>query len=143
MGHIRNRVTLVWLIIVAIILILPAYHQGMTASRVNAQQTPGANTTVYLPLIIGPNPFQGPPQLPATVTDMNGDTVTIQSVERIIGLSGDITEIIFALGLGDQVVAADIVPADVWMVRRTAESMPWFDRTHSAADVLLASQSST
>lgn len=108
MGYIRNRFTLAWLLIVAIILLLPAYHQGTTASKVNAQQPPGANTTVYLPLIIGPNPFQGPPQLPATVTDMNGDTVTIESVERIIGLNGDITEIIFALGLGDQVVAADI-----------------------------------
>jgi len=47
------------------------------------------------------------PQLPVTVTDFTGGNVTVTSVERIVSLNGDITEIIFALGLGDAVVGVD------------------------------------
>lgn len=47
------------------------------------------------------------PQLPVTVTDINGNEVTVSDVSRIIPLNGDIAEIIFALGLGDNVVATD------------------------------------
>jgi iron complex transport system substrate-binding protein len=47
------------------------------------------------------------PQLPSTVTDKDGRTVTISDVSRIIPLNGDLAEIIWALGLGDNVVATD------------------------------------
>ncbi len=47
------------------------------------------------------------PQLPAIVTDYAGNVVTVTSTERIVSLSGDITEIIFALGMGEQVVGVD------------------------------------
>lgn len=47
------------------------------------------------------------PQLPASVTDMHGQTVVVESIGRIISLNGDITEIVFALGLGDNVVGVD------------------------------------
>jgi len=47
------------------------------------------------------------PILPATVTDYQGETVVIDSVDRIVSLTGDITEIIFALGMGDFVVGVD------------------------------------
>lgn len=46
--------------------------------------------------------------LPATVIDLEGATVTIDDVDRILSLSGNITEIIFALGLGERVVGVDI-----------------------------------
>ena len=48
------------------------------------------------------------PQLPATVTDLNGETVEIESVDRIVSLTGDITEILFALDMGPQVVGVDV-----------------------------------
>ncbi|NOK58599.1 MAG: Heme ABC transporter, cell surface heme and hemoprotein receptor HmuT [Chloroflexi bacterium AL-W] len=48
------------------------------------------------------------PQLPATVTDLNGEMVEIESVDRIVSLTGDITEILFALDLGAQVVGVDV-----------------------------------
>jgi len=48
------------------------------------------------------------PQLPATVTDYEGNTVSVTDVRRIIPLNGDIAEIIFALGMGGNVVATDI-----------------------------------
>ncbi|WP_245863424.1 heme/hemin ABC transporter substrate-binding protein [Candidatus Viridilinea mediisalina] len=47
------------------------------------------------------------PQLPATVHDYQGQVVTVDSIERIVSLSGDVTEIIFALGLGEHVVGVD------------------------------------
>lgn len=48
------------------------------------------------------------PQLPASVTDVGGEQVEIGDIDRIVSLSGNITEIIFALGLGDRVVGVDI-----------------------------------
>lgn len=48
------------------------------------------------------------PRLPVTVTDNRGKAVTVTDASRIISLNGDITEIVFALGLGDNVVATDI-----------------------------------
>ncbi len=44
---------------------------------------------------------------PVEVTDANGETVTINSTERIIGLNGSVTEILFALGLDANIVGCD------------------------------------
>lgn len=46
--------------------------------------------------------------LPATITDVVGTPITIESVERVVSLNGDITEIIVALGLGDKLVGVDL-----------------------------------
>lgn len=43
-----------------------------------------------------------------SVVDVRGVTVDVASTERIIPLDGDVAEIVFALGLGDHVVATDI-----------------------------------
>jgi iron complex transport system substrate-binding protein len=54
--------------------------------------------------------------LPVTVTDSTGAEVTINSIERIVPVDGDLAEVVFALGLGDNVVAVDIsatYPIDV------------------------------
>lgn len=48
------------------------------------------------------------PVLPVTVTDAGGKSVTVTSVDRIIPLDGDVAEVVFALGLGDNVVATDL-----------------------------------
>lgn len=53
-------------------------------------------------------PTDGGPALPIEVVDATGHTVRIDSTERIVPLDGDLAEIVFALGLGDQVVATDI-----------------------------------
>ncbi|MEO1061621.1 MAG: ABC transporter substrate-binding protein [Actinomycetota bacterium] len=46
--------------------------------------------------------------LPATVVDARGEEVVVESIERILPLDGDVAEVVFALGLGDRVVATDI-----------------------------------
>ncbi len=48
------------------------------------------------------------PHLPVPVVDETGASITVESVERIIPLDGDIAEVVFALGLGDRVVATDL-----------------------------------
>lgn len=48
------------------------------------------------------------PHLPVTVVDETGASVTVESIDRIIPLDGDIAEVVFALGLGDRVVATDL-----------------------------------
>lgn len=42
-----------------------------------------------------------------TVTDASGENVVITSSERIVSLNGSTTEILFALGVGENVVACD------------------------------------
>jgi iron complex transport system substrate-binding protein len=56
---------------------------------------------------VGAAPAQARPRLPVTVDNADGGTTTVADVSRIVSLNGDITEVIFALGLGDSVVATD------------------------------------
>ena len=44
---------------------------------------------------------------PYRVTDATGKEVSVRSLERIVSLGGGVTELLFALGLGDRVVARD------------------------------------
>nr|WP_236070674.1 ABC transporter substrate-binding protein [Streptomyces polyasparticus] len=55
-------------------------------------------------------PLSGTPKpaLPVTVTSADGKKVTVKSADRIVPLTGAINEIVFTLGLGDNVVAKDI-----------------------------------
>ena len=56
-------------------------------------------------------PVTGPetaPVLPVTFTDDSGNEVTVDDVSRIIPVNGDLAEVVWALGLGDNVVATDI-----------------------------------
>ncbi len=95
------------------------------SALVRATATPGATATATLSTTspaatptgtaeaprtsTGPDPT-GPdePVLPVTVVDETGARITIKSVERIIPLDGDVAEIVFALGLGENVVATDL-----------------------------------
>jgi iron complex transport system substrate-binding protein len=73
----------------------PILGKALTASALDA--TPVAS------------PVAAPaPVLPVTVTDGTGTEVTVTDVSRIIPLNGDIAEVIWALGLGGNVVAADV-----------------------------------
>ncbi|OKJ03318.1 heme/hemin ABC transporter substrate-binding protein [Kitasatospora sp. CB01950] len=48
------------------------------------------------------------PRLPVTVPSADGRQVTVDSVERIIPLSGSLAELVFSLGLGPHAVARDV-----------------------------------
>jgi len=73
------------------------------------------------------------PQLPVTVRSSDGHDVTVKEAERIVPLSGSLSEIVFTLGLGDRVVARDITATFA-----QAEKLPVVTRNHdvSAESVL-------
>lgn len=48
------------------------------------------------------------PRLPVTVRSADGRDVDVKATDRIVPLSGSISEVVFGLGLGDRVVARDI-----------------------------------
>ncbi|MFW6690869.1 heme/hemin ABC transporter substrate-binding protein [Streptomyces sp. MAR4 CNX-425] len=48
------------------------------------------------------------PELPATVPSADGREVTVAEADRIVPLSGSLSELVFSLGLGDRVVARDV-----------------------------------
>ena len=48
------------------------------------------------------------PILPVAVVDETGAEITIESIDRIIPLDGTVAEVVFALGMGDNVVATDL-----------------------------------
>ncbi|MFE6777908.1 hemin ABC transporter substrate-binding protein [Streptomyces sp. NPDC057702] len=73
------------------------------------------------------------PHLPATVTSADGHRTTVTSTERIVPLTGSLSEIVFTLGLGDHVVGRDVT-ADFAQARK----LPVVTRAHdvSAENVL-------
>lgn len=52
-------------------------------------------------------PIQGQANEPVTVIDAFGEEITITDTSRIVTVGGPVTEIVFALGVGDRVVARD------------------------------------
>ncbi|MGI5350490.1 heme/hemin ABC transporter substrate-binding protein [Streptomyces sp. CA-250714] len=81
-------------------------------------------------------PLSGPapaPKLPVRVESADGRTVTVRSAERIVPLTGSLSEIVHTLGLGDQVVARDITATFA-----QAKHLPVVTRAHdvSAESVL-------
>jgi iron complex transport system substrate-binding protein len=54
------------------------------------------------------SPAAAMPELPVTVQDAVGDDVVIRDVSRIVSLNGNVTETLFAMGFGANVVAVDV-----------------------------------
>ncbi|WP_202501490.1 ABC transporter substrate-binding protein [Streptomyces sp. SID5785] len=73
------------------------------------------------------------PHLPATVASADGHEVTVRKADRIVPLSGSLSEIVFTLGLGKRVVARDITATFA-----QAAKLPVVTRNHdvSAESVL-------
>ncbi|WP_329116455.1 heme/hemin ABC transporter substrate-binding protein [Streptomyces sp. NBC_01465] len=73
------------------------------------------------------------PTLPATVQSADGHRVSVASTDRIVPLTGSLSEIVFTLGLGKNVVARDITATF-----EQAKSLPVVTRAHdvSAESVL-------
>ncbi|MGW0707463.1 heme/hemin ABC transporter substrate-binding protein [Streptomyces sp. NPDC002643] len=73
------------------------------------------------------------PELPVTVDSSDGKKVTVEDASRILPLNGGIAEIVFTLGLGDNVVGRDITATF-----KEAEDLPQVTKAHdvSAESVL-------
>ncbi len=94
---------------VAAILPTPAPTVASAPAPTPAPTTPPDPVTVVepAPTATGEVEEPAPPVLPATIVDVQGNVVVVEDVSRIVVLNGDFTEVVFALGLGEHVVAVD------------------------------------
>ena len=81
-------------------------------------------------------PLSGPapkPELPVTVDSADKREVTVSSADRVIPLTGSLSELVYSLGLGENVVARDVTATF-----EQAEKLPVVTRAHdvSAESVL-------
>ncbi|MFC9182009.1 hemin ABC transporter substrate-binding protein [Streptomyces globisporus] len=87
----------------ALALVLTGCGGGGDAAPKSASARSSADADRVEPLAGAPKP-----KLPVTVDSADGEKVTIGSTDRIVPLTGSLSEIVFTLGLGEQVVARDI-----------------------------------
>jgi iron complex transport system substrate-binding protein len=80
-------------------------HAGRPAATA---ETTSATSAASTGTPATPDAPEASPVLPVTFEGSAGSSVTISSVDRIVPVDGDLAEIVFALGLGDQVVATDL-----------------------------------
>lgn len=69
---------------------------------------PEPTATEPIPEPTPTEPMAAPiPQLPTTVKNVEGEEITVTDVSRIVPLNGDIAEIVYILGFGDNIVGVD------------------------------------
>lgn len=95
--------------------------------------SPKAKAAASAPDRVEPLKSRPDPALPATVTSADGKKVTVKDTSRIVPLTGSLSEIVFTLGLGKNVVARDITATF-----EQAKKLPVVTRAHdvSAESVL-------
>ncbi|GGP75833.1 heme/hemin ABC transporter substrate-binding protein [Streptomyces sindenensis] len=124
----RGRAAAALTAAVAFALVLTGCGGGSDSAPKSASARSSADADRVEPLAGTPAP-----RLPVTVDSADGKEVTIDSTERIVPLTGSLSEIVFTLGLGKQVVARDITATF-----EQAEKLPVVTRAHdvSAESVL-------
>ncbi|WP_030583897.1 hemin ABC transporter substrate-binding protein [Streptomyces globisporus] len=99
----RGRAAAALTAALALALVLTGCGGGGDAAPKSASARSSADADRVEPLTGAPKP-----KLPVTVDSADGEKVTIGSTDRIVPLTGSLSEIVFTLGLGEQVVARDI-----------------------------------
>ena len=95
----------------------PEADGGTTLAHARIAEDPraltGPTTAVLAESAIDPVATDPVPELPVTLTDMQGTEVTVSDTSRILALDvyGSISRIVFELGLGDRVVGRGISSA--------------------------------
>ncbi|MFJ3923911.1 hemin ABC transporter substrate-binding protein [Streptomyces sp. NPDC090022] len=118
----------------AVALLALALALAPAVTGCGSTDTPGAPAAAGAPDRVEPLAAAAPvPALPATVSSADGAQVTVESAERIIPLSGSLSEIVYTLGLGGRAVARDITTTF-----EQAAALPVVTRAHdvSAESVL-------
>ncbi|MCC6435666.1 MAG: ABC transporter substrate-binding protein [Acidimicrobiales bacterium] len=107
-----------------------------SATGTSASATSSGAATATTAAMAASWPLTAPAaSLPATVTDATGASVTVTSIERIASLQGDITEILWTLGLADRIAVVDttsVYPASILQQKPNAG----FFRTLAAEGLL-------
>ena len=102
-----KKTYLIAIAVIAVLLVASAgsllYFQGATNS--SPSPNPSATPTSSATSSPSPSPSSSPLVLPVTVTDDEGNNLTITSFpQRIVTLAPSNTQILFAIGAGDKVV---------------------------------------
>ncbi len=109
MRRLRNRLAGALLSVLALTLTATGCGGSSKAapgdSPGGARSAPAGETVANR---VEPLPKRPDPRLPVTVPSADGARVTVKAAERIVPLSGSLSEIVFTLGLGDRVVARDV-----------------------------------
>ncbi|MER5950723.1 ABC transporter substrate-binding protein [Streptomyces sp. NPDC001904] len=127
----RRTGVLISVLLLALALLATACSGTTTGSTgATGPKTTAAAATADRVEPLSPAPT---PKLPATVTSADGKRVTVREADRIVPLSGSLSELVFTLGLGRHVVARDITATFT-----QAEKLPVVTRNHdvSAESVL-------
>jgi iron complex transport system substrate-binding protein len=74
------------------------------------------------------------PRLPVTVTDARGEDVTVTDVSRIVSLTGSTTEVIYTLGLFDNLVGVDL--SAIWPPEASRIARIGYQRALGAEGIL-------
>ncbi|MGC9473100.1 heme/hemin ABC transporter substrate-binding protein [Streptomyces mutabilis] len=108
MRRLRNRLAGALLSVLALTLTATGCGGSSDASS-GAGAGPGdAATAEPVANRVEPLAKRPEPELPVTVRSADGAQVEVERAERIVPLSGSLSEIVFTLGLGDRVVARDV-----------------------------------
>lgn len=109
----RRRLLAAGLALASVVVLAVGAACGGDDDDTEAAETPPATATTAASPTATATPTtptltaEAKPVLPATVTDKDGKQVTITDISRIVVLNGDLTEVVYALGLGEQVVGVD------------------------------------
>ncbi|MFJ2604714.1 hemin ABC transporter substrate-binding protein [Streptomyces sp. NPDC087425] len=104
----RLRTRLAGALVSVLTLTLTATACGGPADTGSAANSPTAKATLAAANRVEPLTGTARPDLPVTVGSADGKKVTVERADRIVPLSGSLSEIVFTLGLGSRVVARDI-----------------------------------
>ncbi|MFV0318277.1 MAG: ABC transporter substrate-binding protein [Microthrixaceae bacterium] len=117
-------------VLASVLLTVAAVAMVACGSSGDSESASGAQRAVPVP--VAPGTVEEP-RLPVTVTDAEGRSVTIEDTSRIVALSGNLAETVYALGLGD-----DVVGRDISTTIEEAQDVPLVTRAHdvSAESVL-------
>ncbi|MYT70784.1 MULTISPECIES: ABC transporter substrate-binding protein [unclassified Streptomyces] len=130
LAHSPRRTGVLISVLLLALALLATACSGTTTKTTAGPRTTAKAATANRVEPLSPSPT---PKLPATVDSADGKRVTVREADRIVPLSGSLSELVFTLGLGGHVVARDITATFT-----QAEKLPVVTRNHdvSAESVL-------
>jgi iron complex transport system substrate-binding protein len=107
-------------------VVVPVRFAGGAATITQAPAAPATGTAKAATVPIDPVATNPKPKLPVTAKSSDGKRVKVTDVSRVVALNGSLAEIMYTVGLGDQLVGRDVSTtiseaADVPLVTRGHE----------------------
>ena len=117
---------------------VPVSFTGAPADLPFATAAPESAASGSSSVRIRPVTHDPTPKLPTTVKSADGKQAKVTSADRIVSLNGSLSEIVYALGLGDHVVGRDVSTTF-----SEAASVPMVTRAHDVSAESVLSQRPT